>query len=47
MDYSKTTPESLCRAVVENIGKKVDYPEIPLDGAKKAAQIIQEVRNAS
>lgn len=40
MTYSETTPEMLASAIVENIGKKVDYIPLPLDGAKKAAEII-------
>ncbi|MDD1747978.1 MAG: hypothetical protein LUQ16_09470 [Methanomassiliicoccales archaeon] len=44
MDYAKTTPESLCKAIQENIGKEVHYAKIPLDGAAKAAELITRVR---
>jgi UDP-N-acetylglucosamine:LPS N-acetylglucosamine transferase len=40
MRYYQTTPESLAEAVVQNISKKVDYADIPLDGARKAAEIM-------
>jgi ribosome biogenesis SPOUT family RNA methylase Rps3 len=46
MDYSKTTPESLSKAIQENIGKKVQYTKIPIDGAAKTAKLITEVRQA-
>jgi len=40
MQYSGTTPESLARTVLDNIGGKVTYGPISTDGAKKAARII-------
>jgi UDP-N-acetylglucosamine:LPS N-acetylglucosamine transferase len=40
MRYYQTTPESLTDAVVQNIGKKVDYADIPGDGARKAAEVM-------
>ena len=40
LTLSGTTPELLADKMIENIGKKVSYPEIPKDGAKKAAQLI-------
>ena len=43
MDYSKTTPQSLADAIVKNLGKKVDYADIPIDGAQKAAQFISKL----
>jgi len=43
MMYSKTTPESLAKEVVSNIGKKVNYAPIPIDGAQKAAKLISEL----
>ena len=43
MRFSRTTPESLAAAVTGNIGKKVSYPKPPLDGSKKAAEIITRV----
>ena len=40
MQYCETTPESLARTVLDNIGGKVTYGPISADGAKKAAKII-------
>ena len=40
MMYSQTTPEMLAEKIIANIGKDVDYADIPIDGAKKAAQLI-------
>jgi UDP:flavonoid glycosyltransferase YjiC (YdhE family) len=40
MSYSKTNPSSLAEAVIANIGKEVDYPHIPTDGAQKAAELL-------
>jgi UDP-N-acetylglucosamine:LPS N-acetylglucosamine transferase len=42
MRYYQTTPESLAEAVVQNIGKKVDYADIPVDGARKAAEVMAQ-----
>ena len=43
MKFSRTTPESLAKEVMTNIGKKVEYTEIPIDGAQKAAKSISEL----
>ena len=43
MAYSKTTPEILAKEVVSNIGKKVNYASIPIDGAQKAAKLISDL----
>ena len=40
MRYPQTSPELLAQRIEENIGKKVDYPEVPLDGARKSAEIM-------
>jgi UDP-N-acetylglucosamine:LPS N-acetylglucosamine transferase len=42
MAYSKTTPENLAEKVTANLGVHVDYPPIPTDGARKAAQLITD-----
>jgi predicted glycosyltransferase len=42
MQYSKTSPESLAAAILSNIHKQPNYPEIPIDGAEKVAQIVSE-----
>ena len=43
MKFSKTSPELLAKQVILNIGRKVDYESIPIDGAKKAANLISEL----
>jgi UDP-N-acetylglucosamine:LPS N-acetylglucosamine transferase len=43
MDYANTTPQSLADAIVQNLGKKVDYADIPIYGAQKAAQFISKL----
>jgi len=43
MVYSQTTPESLADMVIGNLGKDVNYPSIPVNGAQKAAQFISEL----
>lgn len=40
MSLKDSTPESLARTIIESIGKEVTYPDIPADGAQKAAQHI-------
>ncbi|MGA2574076.1 MAG: glycosyltransferase [Candidatus Methanomethylicaceae archaeon] len=43
MRFPETTPEMLAQAVVSNIGKKVEYLDMPIDGCKKAAEIIAKL----
>ena len=43
MVYSQTAPEILADMVVANLGKKVNYLPIPVNGAEKAAQFISEL----
>lgn len=43
MVYSQTTPEILAEKVIANLGKNVDYPPIPVQGAQKAARLIGEL----
>jgi UDP-N-acetylglucosamine:LPS N-acetylglucosamine transferase len=43
MVYSQTTPDILAEKVIANLGKNVDYPPIPAQGAQKAAQLIGEL----
>jgi uncharacterized protein (TIGR00661 family) len=47
MEYRQTTPEMLAKAILKNIGKKIEGKSIPFDGAKKAAEIMSEylIRN--
>jgi len=40
LTLSETTPKLLADKMIESIGKKVSYPEIPKDGARKAATLI-------
>jgi len=40
MKFSKTSPELLAKQIVLNIGKNVDYGPIPVNGAQKAAKLI-------
>ncbi len=43
MTYSRTTPQSLAEQVISNIGKEVNYKPIPTDGAKRAAELINNL----
>lgn len=43
MEYSETTPETLADAILKNLNKEVNYPEIPTDGAQKAAKLISSL----
>lgn len=43
LHYSETTPQSLAEHVITNFSKDVDYIPIPVDGARKAAQIMKEM----
>lgn len=43
MTFRDTTPEDLAEVALENVGKEVDYADIPLDGAEKAAKLIGEM----
>lgn len=43
MEYSETTPESLAEAILENLGREVNYPDIPTDGVQKAAKLISNL----
>lgn len=40
MAYSRTTPEMLAEQALANLGKTVGHPTIPVDGARKAAELI-------
>jgi predicted glycosyltransferase len=40
MSFSKTSPRILAEKVVDNIEKEVHYAKIPVDGARKAAEVI-------
>jgi len=40
VSLSEMTPSSLAEMVIANLGKAVTYPPIPVDGAKRLAQLI-------
>jgi UDP:flavonoid glycosyltransferase YjiC (YdhE family) len=40
MHYSTTTPELLAEKITELTGTKVHYPDLPVNGAQKAAELI-------
>jgi UDP-N-acetylglucosamine:LPS N-acetylglucosamine transferase len=46
MRYFQTTPESLAEQILANLGKEVSYPQVPIDGARKAAQYISELTDS-
>jgi len=43
MEYSETTPEILAEKVIANLGREVNYPQISVNGAQKAAQLISQL----
>jgi len=43
MRFSKTTPEMLAEAVLDNLGHRVDYPSIPVDGANNIAEMVSRM----
>jgi UDP:flavonoid glycosyltransferase YjiC (YdhE family) len=44
--YSKTTPERLAEGVYWQLGREANWPPIPTDGARRAAQLINELVEA-
>jgi predicted glycosyltransferase len=44
--YSQTTPERLAEAVYWQLGREANWPPIPTDGARRAAQLINELVEA-
>jgi Glycosyltransferase family 28 C-terminal domain len=43
MDYETETPETIARAIAEEIGREVDYRPVEADGAARAAALIAEL----
>jgi UDP:flavonoid glycosyltransferase YjiC (YdhE family) len=41
--YSETTPETLAEAVLGQLGREATWPAIPTDGARQAAELINEL----
>jgi UDP:flavonoid glycosyltransferase YjiC (YdhE family) len=44
--YSQTTPERLAEAVYWQLGREANWPPIPTDGARRAAQLINDLLEA-
>jgi predicted glycosyltransferase len=45
MSLSKTTPELLAEKIISTIDSSLSYPDLPADGAGKAAQLLVELLN--
>jgi predicted glycosyltransferase len=43
MNYGDITPRSIADIVIANIGKKVSYGSIPIDGARRATELIGKI----
>jgi UDP:flavonoid glycosyltransferase YjiC (YdhE family) len=43
MRYSQTTPQQLADAIIALIGTEATWPSIPTDGARRAAELINEL----
>jgi pimeloyl-ACP methyl ester carboxylesterase/predicted glycosyltransferase len=43
MDFATATPETIARAIADEIGRKVDYRPVETDGATRAAALIAEL----
>ena len=43
MNFSETTPQSLAETVIAHLAEEVTYVNIPIDGAQKAAQLINQL----
>lgn len=43
LDFETETPESIARAIAEEIGREVDYAPVESDGATRAAALIAEL----
>jgi UDP-N-acetylglucosamine:LPS N-acetylglucosamine transferase len=43
MDYDTLTPQSLTEVIVQNIGKPVSYEKIPVNGGRRAAELIGQL----
>ena len=43
MDYETASPQSIARAIAEEVGRQVDYAEVRGDGAARAAAMIAEL----
>jgi UDP-N-acetylglucosamine:LPS N-acetylglucosamine transferase len=43
MDFETATPETIARAIADEIGRDVDYRPVETDGAARAAALIAEL----
>jgi len=43
MDFELATPDTIAKAIAEEIGRKVNYRPVDLDGAARAAALIAEL----
>jgi UDP:flavonoid glycosyltransferase YjiC (YdhE family) len=43
MDYETETPETIARAIAEEIGREVNYRPVERDGARRAAAALAEL----
>jgi predicted glycosyltransferase len=43
MGFDTSTPETIARAIAEEIGREVDYRDVETDGAARAAALIAEL----
>jgi predicted glycosyltransferase len=45
MDFEDSPPEAIAEAIVQNVGREVDYRPVETDGARRAAVSIAELLN--
>ena len=45
MDFEDSPPEAIAEAIVQNVGRRVDYRPVETDGARRAAASIAELLN--
>ncbi len=43
MDYAGTDPELLAATIADTLGQPVDYPDVEVDGAARAAALVAEL----
>jgi len=43
MDFDESTPDSIAAAIAEEVGRPVDYREVEMDGARRAAEKLAEL----
>ena len=43
MDYDTATPEVIADAIVQELGRTVEYRAVESDGARRAAEMIAEL----